>query len=78
MSPALANRLSTVQIALTMSCCMSAIMVAVNQGLTGHFLHSWLRSWAIAFAVAYPTAIVIVPLSRRWVDKVTRTENTSR
>jgi hypothetical protein len=54
---------------------MSAMMVAINQGFTGHFLHSWLRSWAIAFAVAYPTAIVIVPLSRRWVDRVTRTEN---
>jgi uncharacterized membrane protein required for colicin V production len=73
-TPQLANRLATLQIAFTMSGFMSGIMVAVNHGLSGDFLHSWLRNWIIAFAVAYPTATAIVPLSRRWVEKVTRRE----
>jgi len=74
-TPQLANRLATLQIAFTMSGLMSGIMVAFNHGLSGDFLHAWLRNWMIAFAVAYPTATAIVPLSRRWVDKVTAPEN---
>ncbi len=76
MTPQLANRLATLQIAFTMSGFMSGIMVAVNQGLSSHFLHAWFRGWIIAFAVAYPTATAIVPLSRRWVEKVTRQKPT--
>jgi uncharacterized membrane protein required for colicin V production len=73
-TPQLANRLATLQIAFTMSGLMSGSMVAVNHGLSGDFLHSWLRNWMVAFAVAYPTATAIVPLSRKWVEKVTRRE----
>jgi len=73
-TPQLANRLATLQIAFTMSGLMSGFMVAVNHGLSGDFLHSWSRNWMVAFAAAYPKATAIVPLSRRWVEKVTRRE----
>ena len=51
-----------------MSFMMSGTMLAINNGIDGNFFKRWMRSWAIGFVVAYPTASIIVPFSRRWVE----------
>jgi hypothetical protein len=57
---------------VSMSIVMSLAMTIVNRGIGEGLLRAWGRSAAIAFMVALPTALVIVPPIRRFVDRLTR------
>lgn len=56
--------------ALSMSLVMSLVMTAVNTPLDARFVDRWLRSFLIAYVVAFPTALMIVPAVRRFVDRL--------
>jgi len=58
---------------------LSAIMVAVvsgfvlfiNQGAAPDFVARWLKSIATTWPVAFPTVLVVAPLVRRFVARLT-------
>jgi len=50
---------------------VSAIVLAVNQGLQQGFLWQWLRSCATTWPVAFPTVTVVAPWVRRAVVRLT-------
>jgi hypothetical protein len=58
-------------VALAMSACMSLVMTAFNFGVGADFARNWLQNWAVAFGVALPTALLVVPLIRTGLARVT-------
>lgn len=71
LTPTQAQRAFVPLIALAMSGFMSLVMSAVNFGVGPDFLSVWLRNWLLAFAVALPTALLVVPLIRKGLARVT-------
>lgn len=61
---------------------LSAIMVTIISGavvLTSHgfgpdFFAQWFKGFATAWPIAFPTVLVVAPLVRRFVAKVTNAE----
>jgi hypothetical protein len=58
-------------IALTMSGLMSLVLSAYNLGIHAGFPLAWLQNWALGFAVALPTALLVVPMIRNGLARVT-------
>src|SRR5688572_18446541 len=71
LTPTQAQRAFVPLIALAMSGFMSVFMTAVNFGVGPDFLSAWLRNWLLAFTVALPTALLVVPLIRNGLARVT-------
>ena len=55
-----------------MSCIVSGIATLRAMGLVPGLLHGWMTSWAFSWAVAFPTVLVVAPLTRRIVARLTR------
>lgn len=58
-------------IALAMSGFMSLFMTAVNFGIGPEFPAIWLRNWLLAFTAALPAALLLVPMIRKGLARVT-------
>lgn len=54
-----------------MSLIMSFALTLVNVGWQPHFFMIWLKSLGISFAVALPVSLVVVPVIRKLLDKIT-------
>ncbi len=50
---------------------VSAAVLILNQGLTPDFVFRWLKSFATTWPIAFPTVLVVAPMVRRFVGKVT-------
>jgi hypothetical protein len=50
---------------------VSAIVLAINQGIHHGFLWQWTRSCLTTWPIAFPTVTVIAPWVRRVVGRVT-------
>ena len=55
---------------LGMSFSMSLTLTLVNAGLVG-FLEKWPRAFIIGFIVSLPTSLIIIPIVRKIVNKLT-------
>jgi len=66
------ERLMMLFVATGMSLFMSATMLLFNLGLTTDFLLLWTKNWAVSTAVAYPAALVVVPLARRFTNRLAK------
>ena len=62
--------LSSIQVTI-----ISGAVVLINQGLTTELLHQWLKGFAIAWPVAFPSAVVVAPLVREIVARLTKTSS---
>lgn len=58
-------------VSIIMSLIMSFALTLINVGLVPHFLMIWLKSFGISLAVALPISLIIVPLIRKLLDKIT-------
>jgi hypothetical protein len=54
-----------------MSCIVSAIATLRAVGLPPDFVVLWMSSWVFAWAVAFPTVLVIAPITRKLVARLT-------
>lgn len=54
-----------------MSCIVSAIATLRAVGLPPDFVALWMSSWVFAWAVAFPTVLVIAPITRKLVARLT-------
>ena len=50
---------------------VSAIVLAINQGIQQGFLWQWLRSCVTTWPIAFPTVTVVAPWVRRAVGRIT-------
>ena len=50
---------------------VSAVVLALNRGISEGFLWQWMRSCLTTWPVAFPTVTVVAPWVRRVVGRVT-------
>lgn len=55
-----------------MSCIVSGIATVRALGLPPDFLLQWFGAWLPSWAVAFPTVLVVAPVTRRLVARLTR------
>lgn len=69
------NRKANLLFALLMSLILPLIMTfftnLIQNGFGGRFVFLWMKSYAIAFLVAFPSILLISPLIRKLVVKIT-------
>lgn len=63
--------LNALLMAIILPCFMTLIVSLVNLGFSDRLLMSWLRTWAIASIAAFPLILIIAPLIRKAVAKMT-------
>jgi Protein of unknown function (DUF2798) len=56
---------------MLMAFIMSGILTFVNLGPVGGFFFKWMHAFVIAWACAFPTVLVVAPIVRRIVAKLT-------
>jgi Protein of unknown function (DUF2798) len=54
---------------------VSAVVLAISQGIHQGFVGQWLRSCATTWPIAFPTVTLIAPWVRRLVGRLTATRN---
>lgn len=60
-----------VLLSLGMSFSMSLVLTLINLGFVPDFFEKWIRAFAIGFIVSFPTSMLIIPIVRRIVSKLT-------
>jgi len=55
-----------------MSLMVSGVSTLGVMGLVSGFFTAWMGNWAFSWAVAFPSVLVVAPLVRRMVAKITR------
>ena len=61
-------------LSIIMSCVVSGVATLNAAGLDDGFAALWLAAWYKSWIVAFPTILVVVPLTRRLVARLTRDE----
>ena len=56
---------------LTMSLSISFVLTLINAGLIINFFSVWMRGFAVGFIVALPIALVVIPIMKKVVDRLT-------
>jgi len=61
-------------LSIIMSCVVSGVATLNAAGLDDGFAALWLAAWHKSWIVAFPTILVVAPLTRRLVARLTRDE----
>lgn len=56
---------------LMMSLLMSGVITLLNLGLVDDFLRRWLTAFVSAFFIAFPSILLVLPIARRIVSRIT-------
>lgn len=54
-----------------LSALVSLYITWVNLGWSGKFFLQWLTAWSGAWPMAFILAIILTPLAKHWVEKIT-------
>ncbi len=54
-----------------MSCIVSGLSTFRALGITPDFAMLWAGNWAMSWALAFPTVLVVAPITRRLVARLT-------
>ncbi len=54
-----------------MSCVVSGIATLRALGIVDDLFTQWMTSWAFSWSFAFPTILIVAPIARRVVAKVT-------
>ena len=65
------NLLFGAMLSMIMVTVISGAVVLVTQGLSANFLAQWFKGFAIAWPIAFPTVLVVAPLVRKIVARLT-------
>lgn len=57
-----------------MSLLVSGVATFRMTGLAATFTESWLGAWLAAWGIAFPSVLLLAPLTRRLVDRITSAE----
>ncbi len=55
-----------------MSLFMTLIITYINTGIDKDFINRFLKAWAVGLPIAISTALIVGPIARRFVDKITK------
>ena len=55
-----------------MSLFMTLIITYINTGIDKEFINRFLKAWAVGLPIAISTALIVGPIARRYVDKITK------
>ncbi len=58
-----------------MSCMVSGIATLRVLGFVDGFFGQWMTSWSFSWAVAFPVVLIVAPITRKLVAKMTRAED---
>ena len=59
-------------LSIIMSCVVSGVATLNAAGLSDDFAALWAAAWYKSWIVAFPTILVVAPLTRRFVARITR------
>ena len=66
-----AHILFSLILSIMMSCIVSGIATYSAVGLIDHFFLSWMISWGKSWVVAFPAILIVAPIARKFVNKIT-------
>mgnify|MGYP001206334011 FL=1 len=55
-----------------MSLLMTLIITYVNTGLDNGYISRFLKAWAVGLPIAITAALLVGPISKKFVDKITK------
>ena len=55
-----------------MSLLMTLIITYVNTGIDNEYLIRFLKAWAVGLPIAITTALLVGPITKKFVDKITK------
>jgi len=57
---------------LLMSFLMTLIITFVNTGMDHDYIHRFLKAWTVSLPIAIGTVLLVGPLAKKFVDKITK------
>ena len=57
---------------LLMSLLMTLIITFVNTGIDNGYINRFLKAWIFSLPIAIGTALLVGPIAKRFVDKITK------
>ena len=55
-----------------MSLFMTLIITYINTGMDNEYIQRFLKAWTISLPIAIGTALLIGPITKKFVDKITK------
>ena len=55
-----------------MSLLMTLIITYINTGMDSGYLDRFLKAWAVGLPIAISTALIVGPIAKKFVDKITK------
>ena len=66
------NLLFTLIMGFGMSLLMTLIITYINTGMDDKFVYRFLKAWSISFPIAITAILIVAPITRKFVDKITK------
>jgi Protein of unknown function (DUF2798). len=66
-----ASLINAILMAIILPFFMTLVVSVANIGLTDRLFGAWMRTWAIASVVAFPLILILAPLIKRIVGRIT-------
>ena len=63
--------LNAILMAIVLPFFMTFALTLANTGLTNMLVQSWMRTWGIASVVAFPLILILAPMIRKIVARMT-------
>tara|TARA_Y100000590_G_scaffold63957_1_gene68717 strand:+ start:1130 stop:1354 length:225 start_codon:yes stop_codon:yes gene_type:complete len=55
-----------------MSLLMTLIITYINTGMDSDYANRFLKAWTVSLPIAIATALLLGPITKRFVDKITK------
>ena len=56
----------------SMSLLMTLIITYINTGMDSGYINRFLKAWAVGLPIAIAAALLVGPIARKFVDKITK------
>ena len=66
------NLVFTLIMGFGMSLLMTLIITYINTGMDSEFINRFLKAWSISFPIAITAILIVAPVARKFVDKITK------
>ena len=66
------NLLFILVMGFSMSLLMTLIITYVNTGMDNEYPIRFLKAWAVGLPIAITTALLVGPITKKFVDKITK------
>jgi Protein of unknown function (DUF2798) len=71
-NPKYADLLFAFFMSVLMALLMSGVLTAIHLGYTQNFVAQWLHSFLLAWPIAFPSILLLAPIVRKIVSKLTQ------